>query len=513
MSTRTTKIHPELTLTPVRQLRKKRPSFSPVKLLASEPKARSMSGTNSIKPVVQNTREMALTTSLNFQEFSFWDNQSKQMGNISTELRAALMKYMRTTYNVGTMDICFPFLILYCEDSVPGPDSRPFMIAGCIGVWLEEGDDFPLELFPGNLSGQVLTSNIEIDEHLASDLKPYRIPKKQTLLALASQYFPNATHISYMSNQLVVELPKQSVDDYSKSLEHLPGTISNCGLRLVYHNGPQTITELKRSKQPNPKYLDGVYDDVDYVKERGSFFPGTMLSSGEENCISAGILVSKGNQNRVTIAFHCWREEYTQSADKLGDSAYFKVTQGSLKAGTNVGYVDERIGTTDIGLCKLLPDITFENRFLELDVTAKTLLHSSDIEFGDVFQIDSFVTGLQQLKCLGIRVRTEGGREEQLIGKKEILPQHGVYVAVVQGIYATSAPEIYGKPQMREGVCGSALVRALKANGKESVLSDGGIGGFMHWSDLRAKSLESTLLCYCDVLDDLIDAGWNMTPI
>lgn len=186
MSTTATEIHPELTLTPVRQLRKKRPSFSPVKHLASKPKARSMSGMNSIKPVVQDTREMGPTASLNFQEFSFWDNESKRMDNISAELRATLIEHMRTTYNVGTIDICFPFLILYCEDSVPSTDSRPFTIAGYIRVWLEEGDNFPLELFPGNLSGQVLASTIKINKHLASDLKPYRIPKKQTLLALAS---------------------------------------------------------------------------------------------------------------------------------------------------------------------------------------------------------------------------------------------------------------------------------------------------------------------------------------
>lgn len=468
-----------------------------------------MSGMNSIKPVVQDTREMGPTASLNFQEFSFWDNETKRMENVSAELRTALTEHMRTTYNVGTMDICFPFLILYCKDSVPSPETRPFTIAGCIGVWLEEGDNFPLELFPGNFSGQVLASTIEIDEYLASDLKPYRIPKKQTLLALASQHFPNASHISYISNRLVVELPKQSVDDYRNCLEHLPGTISNCSLRLAYHNGPQATTELKRSKQSKPKYLDGVYDDVDYVQERGSFFPGTMLSSSEENSISAGILVRNGTQERLTVAFHCWSEEYIQSADKLGDSAHFKVTQGSLNVGTNVGYVAERVGTTDIGLCKLLPDTMFENRFLELDAKAKTLLRSDDIKFGDVFH----VAGLQQLECLGIRVRAEGGREKQLIGSRESLPQPGMYVAVVQGIYATSAPEIYGKPQIRDGVCGSALVRALKANGSENVLSDGGIGGFMHWSDLRAKSMEGTLLCFCDAVDELIDAGWSVNPI
>ena len=248
-------------------------------------------------------------------------------------------------------------------------------------------------------------------------------------------------------------------------------------------------------------------------KRRGSFFPGTMLSSNAGNSVSAGILVRKGNQNCLTVAFHCWSEEYKHFAAKLGDSAYFQVTQGSLNDGTNVGYVAERVGATDIGLCKLLPDMSFENRFLEMDITAKKLLRSDDIKFGDLFQIDSFVVGLQQLECLGKRIRAEGGREKQLIGKQEYLPEPGVYGAVVQGIYATSAPEISGKPQIREGVCGSALVRATRANEKENVLSNGEIGGFMHWSDLRVKSQASTLLCFCDALDELVDAGWHVAPI
>lgn len=262
---------------------------------------------------------------------------------------------------------------------------------------------------------------------------------------MTSQYFPNVTHISYISNRLVVELPEQSINDYYNSLEHLPRRLSNCNLELAYHNGPQATTGLKRSKQSKPKYLDGVYEDVDYVQGRCSFFSGTMLSSSEENCISAGILGSKGNQNCLTVAFRCWSEEYKPSADKLGDSAYFKIMQGSLNVGANVGNVAERVGTSNIGLYKLLPDITFENRFLEFDVTAKTLLRSDDIKFGDAFQIDSFVAGLQQIECLGIRARAEGGRGKQLNGKKEGLPQPEVYVASVQGICATSAPKIYGE--------------------------------------------------------------------
>ena len=35
----------------------------------------------------------------------------------------------------------------------------------------------------------------------------------------------------------------------------------------------------------------------------------------------------------------------------------------------------------------------------------------------------------------------------------------------------------------------------------------------MHWSDLRAKSMAGTLLCFCNALDELVDAGWNVMPV
>ncbi|MCJ1482951.1 hypothetical protein MMC06_003117 [Schaereria dolodes] len=351
------------------------------------------------------------------------------------------------------------------------PELRPFSIAGCIGIWLKEDDDFPLELFPGHNSIKALiTSAVEIDEHLAADLQLHQIPKKQTLPDLASRYFPDTVYIPYISNQLVIELPELSVDAHYNLVERLPGTISKCDPVFKHHNGPLTTTELERSKQRQPKYLDGIFDDVKYIQERGSFFPGTMLSSKAE-----------------------------EIGRKLGDPACFAVAQGALENGINVGYVVDRIGTTSIGLCKLLPDMAFKNQFLEIDGRAKTLLHSDDVRFGDMFQVDSFVVGLQQLGCPGIR--------------KEDLPGSGVHVAVVQGIHANSAPEIIGKTQIREGVCGSALVRAMAADTKRNVLGNGEIGGFMHWSDLRAKSMAGTLLCFCNALDELVDAGWNVMPV
>lgn len=371
-----------------------------------------MSETHNDKSNVSEVMERGSTASFDFGDFSFWNTSSQRMDRISSDHQDTLIKYLGDTYNVSMVDISFSFLILYCEESVPSPEPRPFTIAGCIGVWLKVGDDFPLELFPGNISGRIPSPTIEIDEHLASDLAPYQIPKTETLLALASVYFPDAIYISFISNRLIIELPEQTQDDHCRLVDHLPGRISNCALNILYHNGPLVATELKTSKQPESKYLTGVFDDVDYVQEKNNFFPGTMLRSTTGNSISAGILVTKGDQKRLTVAFRRWSEETAQFADEFGNPSCFRVTQGDVSKGTDVGYVAARIGMTDIGLCKLLPDVIFENRFLGMDIMAKSLLHSCKINFGDRFYIDSRVVGLQQLMCLGIRVKSGIGREK-----------------------------------------------------------------------------------------------------
>lgn len=327
------------------------------------------------------------------------------------------------------------------------------------------------------------------------------------MLAVGAEYFPTATHISYISTGVVVELPEEPADEYREKLEKLPTAFANATASLNFRNGPLATAELKRRKTPNPKLLDGDFDDVDYVKEEGCFYPGTKVTSTSGDSVSAGVLVQKDNQLRVTMAFHCWERE---STDNLGNTEHFHAIQGNANNGTKIGYVADRVGTSDIALVQLLPTITFSNRFLEIDTTLKTLIRTTDIKFRDLFYVDSFVTGLQKLSCFGVRIRTEAGREKDFVRKTADLPGPGSYVAVVQGIYATSTPEISRKPQIREGVCGSALVRARKAYEKEDRLDKGEVGGFMHWSDLPSKSLEDQLLCLCDSVDELIDAGWSV---
>jgi hypothetical protein len=453
---------------------------------------------------------------LDFKEFSARDKDG-YYDTIKSVYLKALLAYLGKEFQVVQIQQSGLFLILWCQESLPKPSNRPFTIADCIAVWLLDGDDMPPEVIPKGFGGG---EPLFIDEDLVDDLQFYKIPKVNTLRSL-TKYFPTAEFISYLNTGIVIELPQIPFPDFLKSLETLPTEFANAYASLQFHNGPMARTELRRLKKPDPKVIQGVFDDTDYVKEMGYFYPGTMISADAGGSISAGILVEKESEVRLTVAFHCWDEENKDKSKQLGDSRYFKLTQGDINSGTKVGYVSERIGETDIGLAKL--DMPFNNRFLDIDATPKTLLHTDDIKLFDAFAIDSFVTGFQQLRCLGVRFRTEKTGEKELKGDPKNFPTPGQYISFVQGIYATSAPVISTKPQIREGVCGSVLFRISKAksSSKKSpsieqdveVMAEGGIGGFMHWSDLQSKSQEVNLLCYADAANELFEAGWEVCQI
>ena len=449
--------------------------------------------------------------SLDFKEFSSRDSDG-YFSTIPMRHLESLLTYMREEYRVVEVQQSGLFIVLWCREPLPEANARPFTVAGCIAVWKTEDEDVPPEVLPKGFGNG---EPIFIKPELAADLEFYKLPSSDTLRGLI-EYFATAEYISYLNTGIIIELPQLSVPEHRKRLENLPRDFENASASLQYHNGPMARAELKRLKNPDSRYLVGNFDDSDYVKEEGCFYPGAMIIAQSGSSVSAGILVEKADDLRLTVPIHCWDHETKTNGNAIGDSKDSRVTQGDSKVGTDIGCLVNRIGNTDIGLVKL--DVPSNNRFLEIDATAKTLLPMDDIKFFDEFVIDSFVTGFQRLRCLGARLRVEGMRERELKGRSDSLPIPGRYVPLIQGIYATSAPKIISKPKIRKGVCGSALVRISKASkgkkddkeGEKSILAEGAVGGFMHWSDLQSKTQEENLLCYADAVDELSEAGWKV---
>ena len=76
-----------------------------------------------------------------------------------------------------------------------------------------------------------------------------------------------------------VELPHLPLMEHHERLRSLPTEFTNAKVTLQYNNGPLAEQELRRAKQPNPKFIDGEIDDTDYVKNKKCFYPGTMITS------------------------------------------------------------------------------------------------------------------------------------------------------------------------------------------------------------------------------------------
>ena len=178
------------------------------------------------------------------------------------------------------------------------------------------------------------------------------------------------------------------------------------------------------------------------------------------------------------------------------------MTQGEAGKGSSIGYIEERFDKSDIGLVAVKNGIQVSNCFMDIDSDAKRLLPAAEINYGDRFAIDGYVTGQQVLMCHGICVvlRPESQCEEEESFNRRI-----------QVVYAPSVPINKAGLRFREGVCGSALVRTFRRDIKEDVSDRGEIGGFMQYSELRWRSApDGSLLCFVEALDDFIAAGWQV---
>ncbi|KAI9750636.1 MAG: hypothetical protein M4579_006383 [Chaenotheca gracillima] len=414
------------------------------------------------------------------------------------------MECLAAHYEAIAITYSGPFLIIECEN-LPAPDERPFLVADCIAVWKRDDERFQSDLaYYGEMA---VGPPGDLPEDVAADLQCFCTPRAETLDAVARLLFPEALAVSYITTSVIVELPLTDLATFGDRLESLPNFIGNSTVGLTFVNGPLVISARRHRNNPHTIYVEGDYDDTDYVCKTNCLYPGSMIKSSEDNMTSAGIAVSKGPETRLTVAMHGWDEELDREPNDLGDPNDFKVYQ----ADTLVGNVVSRQGKTDIGLATIAKGVSFNQRFLDVDCTPRKLLHSSQLKFQDVFVLDSPSTGKQPLLFLGMRRAYETGRSTE---DANIQDDSFPHLKSQQLVFATNSPEISGMPKIRDGVCGSALVRQRKAGSKECILSQGEVAAFMTWSELAAPNESSDrLTCFCDSVNSLIEDGWEVAQM
>ena len=435
----------------------------------------------------------------------------------------ALNNYLKELYGAYKIDDYSPFLFLWCENGLPPPHERPFFIAGRIAMWLNKAESIPGDVFTGRWAS---SHSLSIDDDLLLDLSPFHMPRNDTLLRIAVQYFPGASAISFVFETIIVEYPEEDERSWSGRFRQLPHYFYNTDLLLRYTNGPLATAEVKGLTCQQRDVLAGMLqaDCSEYVNPRGCFFSGAMLQAQSGYHTSSGIAVTRGNEKRLTVALHCWQLGYRSMLWKPECPPLSDL----IPVESSVDYVNEQIGITDIGLAQLNPGVPFQNRFISIPATAKTFLPSTRINVGDEFLIDNFVTATQRLRCHGKRIQVQDDRA-LIKGTKKDLRIRGNWISRVQLVLATGSREMLG----RAAIPGTALVRVKKAStddDAEVVLKEGEIGGFMLGEEVRrenrahgrtydrhGRSFDSqtqlSVLWFADAVDDLIEDGWRVVQV
>ena len=481
---------PALPATPYRPSRRKPVSLSPRK---PKPRPRvsdpyHLHQVPHAEPEESNDEPEAFRT-----DITFFDQQTNQFKSIQPEEIDQLFSLLLNHFPgvIAVMPV-LPFLIIECNP-LPDPAKQPFMVAGLVAVFIKEGGPYPFGAdFIGEESrGKQDNDSVTVPEAVMDDLKPFHIPNLTTFDWLFNR-IPTALFISSYPQQILVELEETDPIEFEKALEFLPSRIGS--LTFGYING--SLLHHKYPRGPNPSIVNGSFDDTNYLlpENDGALRPGVLLECngivGDDGVVEgnvltdAGVKVCKEGKQRFTCAAHGW--------DKVLEKDVYH-------AGTKVGMITETLGD-DIGLVET--PVSFNNTFLDVNTTARRLLHSSLLKFGQYLVTDSAFTSRQRVRCFGVRT----GLHQPPPGPSP----HIRYAVVKQGICAVPSPVINSEPQLRLGMCGTPLVLSGEYLEDESYLRHGHIAGFMLWTDIKGYDVTAKLYAYCQVCDPLINEGWEV---
>jgi len=137
----------------------------------------------------------------------------------------------------------------------------------------------------------------------------------------------------------------------------------------------------------------------------------------------SGIKVKKGDDVRVIVVHHGW--------DIVDDKFLY---HSSKTEGRSVGNVVQRLGENIALLDSTVP---FLNEFPNLGMRAKSFLHSAQIKCNECVVIDSYFTGVQKLRALGVRTVADRSILSATIAEQSApgpLPDQ-LHITIVQGIY------------------------------------------------------------------------------
>ena len=233
-------------VTPEKGTRRKRSSSSPEeeKTSAVEPNMESASLPKKRKLEEPNGLPDPTSIHVNFAAFSLRDDEEGfiHIGNIKHKSDQNLLtQYLLEHYTAYDVLYAGPYMVMTCRE-VPPFDKRPFTIAGCVAVWLDEEEEYPPDILIGDMRDD-FDAEVEFTDDIVQDLQPYRLPRAETLQAIGN-YFPRAEYITFLNSSLLIELPETDLETYIGILKTMPHGVKDSEITFNYQNGPKASTAV-----------------------------------------------------------------------------------------------------------------------------------------------------------------------------------------------------------------------------------------------------------------------------
>jgi hypothetical protein len=406
-----------------------------------------------------------------------------------------------------------PFIFL-SKAMMPPEAQPPFLIGGLIPICRNQftrnfgrypiglGDswgDAPEDQFPDRKYGLA-----DMNPAVLANLRHGEIPLDRYIKDIAKENFPDCEALTWKEYplELIVELPTMPDEEWRNYLGCLPSAFKGADFLLRYHNGP--LTSGKGQPKPKPKLYPG---SQIYLREN---------EPCQTDCPpSVGVLIRKGDERRVTCSYHKWDDKVKQRPGLLGkdDEEAKRVFQfvQSIQSKRPVGYLKERVLSTDIGLAKLDEnEVVFENNFPKMGTVAKRFLHSREIKIWDEFLLSSSAPGKPPHKLVSMGMRFVIKHNE---GKKSC-------ITAKQILCAGNDPALTSKLRTSNPACGAVLVKCRdgkdRSISQEKVLEKGLVCAMFPYADLQANDQPGRYIqdyfMFADVFDPLIEDKWTIVP-
>lgn len=404
-------------------------------------------------------------------EFSLWNDESQRFKFPNP----AQMQWVKEYYKATEVRFEFPVIIVITNHI---PDPLPLTVA-CVAARFVPSA--PLDTMP-RINSNYATPRLPdpvpfVVQKWASPAKGEIEMIVSALLQLCS---PKA--INWHGPYCFVEL--RADDDRVYQRHSLPGVVA--GKTTTYHHAATDLWEntehraLLRVVNPQASAAVGApQDKTNYLQQgTGVLQPGVRIASAisdHQRTTTCGIrLRHQDGRVIVTVANH-----------GIPDSAEVYHPSSAPSEGSKIGDIIERWPVQDVAMVSLNPAIRFTNNEYFEATPPRQLLRSDYAPEGAWCSCDGMSTGVVFLQCQGARI-------------SDIHPEvtNGVKYRT-EKIYSAFGP-LGG--EATEGICGAPIVQ----EGDELYGGDGGGGicGMFRFGN--------SLFAIAPVLDDLIDAGWEL---